>query len=96
MIVNGKRFKGLEVRKSKTTWAGDDKGAYIYVHTDCISYSPLAYDCWTTWQQGQELPSSHSLIQASVIDEMYTKPITFNKLPENVQKHLIKYLKEVT
>lgn len=89
MIIDKKRYKGLQVFKTK------GKKEYQYIHLDSwwssgldVMYDglfPLTFDC--------ELPSAHSTCSAAWLREN-ARPVSFAKLPPYVQEDLREYVKD--
>lgn len=94
MIINKKRHLGLLVVREKKT-----KDYIFYYDNDYHFNRDYAgnvqgiYDtCYSTLQEGQRLPNSHGQACFDYIHHECTKPISYKKLPEDVQKHLINYI----
>lgn len=92
MVINNKTHKYLKVVRNKKT------GGYIYYYENNITIDEDTngelfsyYDVYSYIGQ-QKLPSIESHACHWFIHNECTKPILFEDLPQDVQKHLLEYL----
>lgn len=88
MIINGKRYKGLQAYKEK------GKDSFLYVYTDSMwtNNGRLMIPAAVAVNEG--LPTCHSDVSAEWLQENCTEK-SFRKLPEYVQQHLTNYVKDM-
>jgi hypothetical protein len=87
MIINGKRYKGLQAYKEK------GKDSFLYVHLDMprLGRFGLVYDAYAGLTEETRLPNCASSVSNEWLLEN-AREMSFKKLPVDVQKHLIWYV----
>jgi hypothetical protein len=88
MIINGKRFLGLQAYKEK------GKDSYLYVHHDASFFiADLMYECYAGLTENCRIPNCSS---SCSVEWLYKncRPMSFKKLPVDVQKHLVNYVSQ--
>lgn len=94
MIVNGKRYKGLQAYKER------GKDSYLYVHTDSAymtghskekPYGYLTYEAYAGLTETTRLPNCTTSVSDEWLREN-AREMSFRKLPDDVQKHLTWYV----
>ena len=79
MIIKNKRIKGFQVYKAK----GKQEHAYIWHDEQMGLFVEPAYGA---------MPSCHCSFSHKWLNATHY-PVSFNKMPENYQQHLLTYLK---
>lgn len=90
MIVNKKRYKGLQAYKVK----GKQEYLYAFHTTDRVGAQGYAQcDAYTALTEGDRYPHVHGSCSLDYLREDCT-PMSFKKLPEDIQEHLQRYVEE--